>query len=222
MTANIIETLDAIVAERSLLKHPFYQAWTAGTLLVDALREYAKQYFHFEAAFPTFLSAIHARCEPGATRQAILDNLWDEEHGPDNHLALWLRFCEALGLGEAEVRSSEANQETRDLICGFRAACSEGSITEGLAALYAYESQAPEVASQKIAGLKRFYEMEDARAIAFFSVHQDMDVYHAQAERDAIAAAATTAAQRLALEAATRTAADRLWRFLDGAYRDAC
>ena len=53
MTQEFSENLDAIIDERSLLKHPFYQAWTAGTLPLESLREYAKQYFHFEAAFPT-------------------------------------------------------------------------------------------------------------------------------------------------------------------------
>ena len=80
-TQTFTESLDEIIDERSLLKHPFYQAWTAGTLPLESLQEYAKQYFHFEAAFPTFLSAIHARMEPGEARKAVLDNLWDEEHG---------------------------------------------------------------------------------------------------------------------------------------------
>jgi len=219
---TFIETLDAIVDERSLLKHPFYQAWNAGTLPVESLREYAKQYFHFEAAFPTFLSAIHTRCEPGATRQSILQNLWDEENGEENHLALWLQFCESLGLDEAEVRASEPNAETRDLIDGFRAACSEGTVGEGLATMYAYESQAPKVAETKIAGLKQFYGFEDPKSYAFFSVHQEIDVHHSNAERTAVAAAATSDETRRGLEEATRTAADRLWRFLDGAYAGAC
>jgi pyrroloquinoline-quinone synthase len=220
LTSDLIETLDAIISERNLLSHPFYQAWTAGTLPVESLREYAKQYFHFEAAFPTFLSAVHARCEPGATRQAILENLWDEEHGAENHLTLWLRFCEALGLDEAEVRAFQPNAETRDLVDGFRAACSQGTVAEGLATIYAYESQAPAVAKEKIAGLKSFYRFEDPNSYAFFSVHQDLDVEHSAAERTAIAA--TTAAERPGLEEATRSAAGRLWRFLDGAYTSAC
>jgi len=221
-TQTFTETLDEIVAERSLLKHPFYQAWTAGTLPLESLREYARQYYHFEAAFPTFLSAVHARMEPGEARKAVLDNLWDEEHGEKNHLALWLQFCEALGLDEDEVRASEPNAQTRDLIEGFRAACSQGTVAEGLATLYAYESQAPAVATQKIAGLQRFYGFVDERGYEFFTVHKDVDVYHAQAERDLIAAAATTPEARLGLEEATRTAADRLWRFLDGAYSGDC
>jgi pyrroloquinoline-quinone synthase len=220
-TTNIVETIDEAIAQKSLLKHPFYQAWTAGTLPMASLQEYARQYFHFEAAFPTFLSAVHARMEPGAARQAVLENLWDEEHGVDNHLALWLRFCEGLGLTEAEVRSSELNVETRDLIDGFRAACSNGSVAEGLATLYAYESQAPKVAETKIRGLKAFYGFEDPQGYEFFSVHQDIDVYHSQSEREVVAAAATTNTARAGLEEATATAAARLWRFLDGAYAGA-
>ncbi len=155
---NLIETLDAIIAERSLLKHPFYQAWNEGTLPIEKLREYAKQYFHFEAAFPTFLSAIHSRCESAAVRQSLLENLWDEEFGPDNHVALWLRFCEGLGLSEDEVAQQHAQRRDpgagRWLPLGL---LHEVRVAEGLAAMYAYESQAPEVARQKIVGLARNY-----------------------------------------------------------------
>jgi pyrroloquinoline-quinone synthase len=219
-TTDIVTAIDELIAERSLLKHPFYQAWTAGTLPMESLQEYARQYFHFEAAFPTFLSAIHARMEPGAARQAVLENLWDEEHGAENHQALWLRFCESLGLGADDVRASTPNAETRALVEGMREVCTQGTVAEGLAALYAYESQAPAVAEQKIAGLQKFYGFEDARGYAFFSVHQDMDVYHSDAEREVFANAAPS--ERAGIEAAARTSADRLWRFLDGSYSTAC
>ena len=33
--------LDALTEEMSLLKHPFYQQWTAGTLPIERLRNYA-------------------------------------------------------------------------------------------------------------------------------------------------------------------------------------
>ena len=221
MTEQFTDTLDAIIDERSLLKHPFYQAWNAGTLPIESLQEYAKQYFHFEAAFPTFLSAVHARMEAGPARQAVLENLWDEEHGEQNHLALWLRFAESLGVSADEVRGSEPNAETRDLIDGFRAACAEGTVAEGLATLYAYESQAPKVAETKIRGLKAFYGFEDPTGYEFFSVHQDVDVYHSQTEREFVAAAAATDTARVGLEEATAAAAGRLWRFLDGAYAGA-
>ena len=74
----------------------------------------------------------------------------------------------------------------------------------------------------KIRGLKAFYGFEDPKGYEFFSVHQDIDVYHSQTERDVVAAAATTDTARAGLEEATATAAGRLWRFLDGAYAGNC
>ena len=38
--------IDSKVAERAMLNHPFYQAWTEGRLPLDTLRSYAWQYFH--------------------------------------------------------------------------------------------------------------------------------------------------------------------------------
>jgi pyrroloquinoline-quinone synthase len=88
-----------------------------------------------------------------------------------------------------------------------------------VAALYAYESQAPEVARQKIAGLSDFYGVEDEGTLSFFRVHQEADVGHSRAEREVVSAAVRDDDGRRAVEEAVRAAADRLWLFLDGAYR---
>jgi len=37
--------IDSKVADRAMLKHPFYQAWTEGRLPLDTLRDYSRQYF---------------------------------------------------------------------------------------------------------------------------------------------------------------------------------
>jgi pyrroloquinoline-quinone synthase len=44
-TATLLESLDALIEEYHLLKHPFYQAWTKGTLSREALQLYAEQYY---------------------------------------------------------------------------------------------------------------------------------------------------------------------------------
>ena len=64
--------------------------------------------------------------------------------------------------------------------------------------------------------------MTDRSEYELFSFHKDVDVYHTGTERDAILAGATTEEARLGIEDATRVAADRLWRFPDGAYSEAC
>ena len=215
---DLIDHIDEIVRERSLLKHPFYQAWTEGTLPLDSLKGYAAQYFHFEAAYPTFLSGIHHRCSDRRIRQLLLDNLWDEEHGPDNHVELWLRFCEALGLDRDEVLVGEPADATADLIGTYEEVTSRAPLAAGAAALYAYESQVPEVARVKLQGLRQFYSLDDGDAVSFFKVHQTLDEEHSEAEKEMVLALASTEHESTAAVDAVDQATKALWRFLDGVY----
>jgi len=218
LTATLISVaeLDEIVAAKRLLDHPFYQAWNSGELTMDELRDYAGQYYAFEAAFPRFLSALHSRCDDATVRQTLLSNLWDEEHGADNHIALWLRFAEGLGMTAEEVRSSAPREATTALIDTYAGLCSNGSITEGIAALYAYESQAHQVAVTKIAGLKTFYGIENERTISFFSAHIDADAAHSAAEADALNRLVDSEESWHQVREATIRARDALYDFLSG------
>jgi pyrroloquinoline-quinone synthase len=216
------EKIDSIVREKSMLSHPFYQAWSSGRLSLQALREYAKQYYKLEAAFPTFLSAIHSRCDDRSARQALAENLADEELGPENHAELWLRFCEGLGLSRDEVLAAEALPETEKAITTFRKLARSGHFSSGVAAMYAYESQIPEVAKTKLEGLAKFYKIDDERSTKFFTVHEKADEWHSQAERDIMAKhAGDMRASGEMLESA-RAARDALWLFLDGVHRAYC
>lgn len=178
-----LDSIDQQIAAKHLLNHPFYLAWTRGELTVASLADYARQYYHHVAAFPTYLSAVHSRCEDQPTRRQLLDNLVDEEAGYPNHPELWLQFAEGLGVTKEDVTRSEKWGETENLIGTFRSICSEGSTTDGLAALYAYESQIPAVAETKIKGLIENYEMNDPRHYEYFTVHVEADREHAAAER---------------------------------------
>ncbi len=109
---DLIERIDALIADRHLLSHPFYTRWREGTLPVKAIQEYTRQYYAFESAFPRLLSALHSRTDDPAVRQSILDNLWDEEHGEVNHAEMWLRFAEGMGVERDEVRGAEPNEGT--------------------------------------------------------------------------------------------------------------
>ena len=53
--------------------------------------------------------------------------------------------------------------EVAETIAEFRRATREGSVAEGLAALYAYESQIPEVSKTKREGLAAFYGIDGRR-----------------------------------------------------------
>jgi len=179
-----IQAIDDQVNARSILLHPFYQRWTAGQLSREALQDYARQYYHHVAAFPTYLSAVHANTEDEETRRHILANLIDEEAGNPNHPELWLRFAEGVGVNREDAEQTELWAETRNLIGTFRSICRDRNTAEGLAALYAYESQIPNVAQTKIEGLKKHYGVDSPRALAYFHVHIEADKEHAAVERE--------------------------------------
>ena len=214
-----MERIDEIIEIKSLLKHPFYQAWTMGTLPLSSLERYAEQYFHFEAAYPTFLSGLHHRCADPSIRQMILDNLWDEEHGDENHIELWLRFCDRLGLDRSSMLNGKMVAATANLINSYRDMTSSGSIASGAAALYAFESQVPAVAKEKIDGLGRFYGIEDERSVSFFRVHQILDEVHSSTEREMVGSLTMKEdAYEEVVETVDR-AVTILWEFLDGVYQ---
>lgn len=210
-----IQSLDARIASRHLLDHTFYQRWTAGTLTREELRDYAAQYFHYAMAFPTFLSAMHMHTSDIETRQLLLENLIEEERGSENHPELWLRFCESLGLSRDDVKDGAPNDATRGLIAAMHSLARDGALHEGLASLYAYESQIPAVAKAKIAGLAQWYGISADRDVAFFSVHMEADVHHSSTSRDLLRRLCDTPEKREQAESAAQETLDGLYAFLD-------
>ena len=183
-----LDKIDNDIAEKHLLKHPFYLAWTRGELSKEALTDYARQYYHHVAAFPTYLSAVHAKCDDQSTRKQLLENLIDEEAGSPNHPGLWKKFAKVLGVDDIDLAKAEKEPETKNLIDTFRSVCGERSTAEGLAALYAYESQIPAICESKIDGLKKHYGFNNPEHYHYFTVHIGADREHSAAERKMLSA----------------------------------
>ncbi len=213
-----ITAIDDQIGRRKLLLHPFYQRWTAGTLSREALAEYATQYYHHVAAFPTYLSAVHANTEEMETRRQILANLIDEEAGNPNHPELWLRFAEGVGVRREDAQRAVPWQETRELIQTFKSVCGDGSTAQGLAALYAYESQIPAVAESKIDGLRRHYGIDNPRALAYFEVHIQADREHSRVERDLLTWYVNETNASAVMQSVEKVLA-ALWEMLSGVER---
>ena len=211
--------LDAAIDARAMLDHPFYQAWSAGALTPDLLRDYAAQYFHHVDAFPRAVSAVHSACPDREGRRMLAENLAEEEglgEGKSDHASLWMDFAIGLGADETAVRAAVLNPETLGLIEAFQT-LSRQSYASGLGALYAYERQLPGVATTKIEGLDRFYGVRDEASIRFFKVHETADVEHAAVCRGLIDRL-PAAEQAEALEGA-ETLAAALLGFLSGMER---
>lgn len=213
---DLLDRLDAMIDRRRLLTHSFYTKWVAGTLPRGAIQDYARQYYAFESEFPRFLSAIHTGMPSAEARRVVLDNLWDEEHGAENHAELWLRFAEGMGVSREDVAGAEPTAATTSLVETYRRAAAASPVA-GLAAVHAYERQVPEVARAKIDGLRDHYGVTDERTTRFWSVHERLDVEHSGAERDLLTELGSDDPEGAVR--ATDEALDAWWGFLDAVNR---
>ena len=202
--------LDETISATRLLDHAYYRAWVAGELTEDDMRGYARSYFAHVLAFPRYVSGVHSQCEDLDARRALLDNLVDEESGDEHHPELWLRFAEGLGESREAVQGCR-DAATAKLIDTFLGRI-RSSYAEGLGALYAYESQIPEIAETKVSSLSETYEITDERTLAFFKVHAKADVYHSRTLREQIDGLTTEQGEQA--DAAASECARGLWEFL--------
>jgi pyrroloquinoline-quinone synthase len=214
-TPNFLRELNARIAKYDLLCHPYYKAWSAGTLTREDLASYAGDYYHHVAAFPTYLSAFHSRLEDSEMRRSVLRNLADEEVEGRAHTDLWLDFAEGMGAARDEVRASQPIDAVRRAIAWFREKASAGTRAEALAAFYAYESQVPRVAAEKSKGLKERYGA-DRKTCGYFDLHKYADVEHSRVWGELLEAelAAYPEQCEVAL-ASAEEAAKKLWCVLD-------
>ncbi len=143
-------TLDAVVTQWNLLNHPFYQAWSAGTLPTSALQSYATEYGAFIRELPQGWRA-----------------LGDEEAArvEEDHARLWDEFATALStrVGNATVPQVQA------LVATAKDLFSEPATALG--ALYAFEVQQPKTAESKLEGLATHYKDLPAGIRPYFEAH---------------------------------------------------
>ncbi len=145
----IQEQLNSVVEKSDLLKSKFYQAWSAGTLPVSALRTYAEEYGAFISLLPL-----------GWESQGDLETAEEEQE----HIELWQDFAAALetSIGECKVPGVSHLMETAQSLFG-------DPIT-ALGALYAFEVQQPATASSKLEGLRAHYSL-DKKVEPYFIEH---------------------------------------------------
>lgn len=213
--SQLLEKIDAAIAEKNLLKHPFYQDWQAGKLSRESLQLYAAQYYRHVEAFPKHLRVLAARAD-ATLRSVVLENLAEEENRSAPHPKLWRDFATSLGVSEDDVLYSPALPGTQNVVHKFRELCGDRSLAEAVAALYAYESQVPEIAATKADGLKRFYGVTQPDALAYFTVHEETDKAHRAAWRNWLECNATDNHEQIL--AAAREALDALWSALDAVH----
>ncbi len=101
----LLEKIDSAIAEKNLLKHPFYQDWQAGKLSRESLQLYATQYYRHVEAFPKHLRVLAERAD-ASLKPVVLENLAEEENPKRSHPQLWRDFAAALGVNDQVVTCS--------------------------------------------------------------------------------------------------------------------
>jgi pyrroloquinoline-quinone synthase len=196
-----------------LLNHPFYKSWNDGKLNREIIKDYAEQYYQHVKAFPRYISATHSLCEDISKRKILLENLQDEEKENEDHPKLWKNFAAAMGADRSKIETVTKEKFTADMIDNFFKN-GRSSYAEGLASLYTYERQIPEIAETKIRGLKNYYGVSSKEGLEFFEVHKAADKYHrAACEKllDGLSKDEQDKAEKSAL-----STAKYLWNFLTG------
>ena len=196
-----------------LLNHPFYKSWNEGKLTREIIKDYAEQYYQHVKAFPRYISATHSLCEDIEKRKILLENLQDEENKDADHPKLWKNFSIAMGADEKKIENVKLDWFTKDMIENFFHQA-RLSYAEGLASLYTYERQIPEIAETKIRALKKFYGVSTKKGLEFFEAHKSADVIHRkECEKllDSFSEEEKTKAEKASLYTARY-----LWNFLSG------
>ena len=196
-----------------LLNHPFYKSWNEGKLTREIIKDYAEQYYQHVKAFPRYISATHSLCEDIEKRKILLENLQDEEKDGADHPKLWKNFAIAMGSSDKEINSVKKEKFTTEMIDNFFKN-GRSSYAEGLASLYTYERQIPEIAETKIKGLKNHYGVTSKEGLEFFEVHKAADVYHRKACEKLLDGLSPEEQKKA--EVSALSTAKHLWNFLSG------
>ncbi len=218
-TKTVLEMLDSLIEQHHLLKHPFYRAWTEGSLPKESLQVYAAQYYQHVRAFPENLKQLSAR-STGKLTQLIDENVAEELNPTAPHPVLWRQFAESLDVSEDSLDNARPFPGIAALLDTYEEVVSQGSMAQAVACFYAYEAQVPEIATQKINGLRRFYGITEPRALEYFAVHEEADVRHRAAWRNWLANEKD--ADSFGVLCAAERSLKALWGALDAVYPHAC
>ena len=152
-------------------------------------------------------------CEDIEKRKILLENLQDEENKDKDHPKLWRNFAAAMGSKKEDIDLVKKEKFTKELIENFFKN-GRASYAEGLASLYTYERQIPEIAETKIRGLKNHYGVTSKEGLEFFEVHKKADKYHRAACEKLLDGMSKE--EQIKAEKSALSTAKYLWNFLTG------
>jgi len=169
---NIIKKIDDIIEERSLLKHPFYQAWSDGKLTQESLAGYSKEYFQLVKAVPSFMEPIIENASDD-----VVGDLIENQQEESDHIKPWIAFAGELGISKDELIAYEGLPKTQKAVSDLNNLMN--TFDGGACAMYAFEKEIPKISQTKLDGLAEFYGMTNNESTEYFKLHTEADVRHA-------------------------------------------
>jgi len=168
---HLIQEIDRIIEERSLLKHPFYQAWSDGKLTRESLAGYSKEYYQLVKAVPIFMTQLMDYVPSSLYNE--LDFHQQEEF---SHISMWERFASGLDVSRNDLLNYEGLYTTNHAISGMHTLMS--SFVSGSTAMYALEKEIPKISQTKLEGLAEFYGLTSEDVTKYFKEHMEADIRH--------------------------------------------
>lgn len=154
--------------------------WSAGSLSIENLGWYSKEYFQLVRAVPVLVNNVLRQVTPEFERSYALSatmrhNLEEEKE----HITPWISFADSIGVTENELNEYECSEKTQEAVAEMLRLTTE-SVAAGISTLYTYEKQLPEISTKKIEGLVKFYGVRNDRALNYFRIHEKVDIEHAK------------------------------------------
>ena len=209
---NIIKRIDAMIEERSLLKHPFYQMWSDGKLMQESLAGYSKEYFQLVKAVPSFMTSIIEKAPDSVVSELIANQQEESEH-----VKPWISFAGELGVSEDELTSYTGLTKTRNAVSDLNELMN--TYEGGACAMYAFEKEIPKISQTKLDGLAEFYKMTSDEATEYFKLHTEADIRHTISWRNILKKSSTDSNNLFEIADKSISAQNLL---LDSCYEEYC
>jgi len=168
---SLVTRIDQLIEKQSLLKHQFYVMWNEGTLTLESLKGYSKEYFQLVKAVPVFVNMVMEHAYH--SKDTIAANQKEESE----HIAPWMKFAGSLGVSQRELEEYDGLEKTRQAVSNLSKLMT--TFEEGTSAMYALEQEIPKISLSKIDGLRKFYNVTTDDAIEYFRLHTEADIRHA-------------------------------------------
>ena len=190
-TLTVDDTLDEVkklLEQYAWANHPMWQALMEGTVNIEQLREWVRQYGVFALYNHGYHGPLYVNCPDPKMRAMLAEVVYEEGTGNlysngKPHNEIWCQFGEAIGLTRDEMWGTELCSGARALKAFLNDRCNN-SFIEGVSALMlAGEAQVPGFFDKLAKSLKKTFNLTD-QDVEFFTIHDVADEDHSGAGRE--------------------------------------